>query len=1815
MVDLLGTGTSCIVWSSDLLADRHAPMRYIDLMDSRKPHVLTQYANNLGQETTLEYRSSTHFYLQDKLAGRPWMTKLPFPVQVVTKSVVADKVTDVRFTTQYRYRHGYYDHAEREFRGFGMVEQIDTEEYTTWQANNAGNTLEKSEELYQPPTLTRTWFHTGAFVDRERILTQFQEEYWHQAYNRVFPEAAIGVAEPALADARVVVNQTLEGLLAIDEVSADEYREALRACKGMMLRQEVFAQDAPVESPTPEEQQRAHKPFTVATHNCHIQLLQPREGNRYACFLVTESEALTIHYERDETDPRIAHTLNTKIDELGNVLEAATVVYSRKNRQAIEVSGLYERSIEKDAYIESLKKLEEEQQKTLITYTQNSFTQDIVQDNIYRLRQAAETKTFEISGLTPTAGLYRASDFASVLTGGSTAIGYHETASGSAPQRRLIEHVRTLYYDEDLAGALPLGQLSTHRIAYESYQLAYTPELLSNLFGNKITDANALLGTEGKFVHSEGDTNWWIRSGHPRFMSANENVAVVRDRFFSPVAYVSPFGAETKITYYRDYFLMIQATEDALQNRTEVERFNFRTLAPIRTKDINDNISEVLLDELGLVKAVVLRGKGTEADQLDGLTEFTPQTERDTIQQYFTLTDTAALRTTARSLLQGASTRFVYDFHRYRTSSVLRDEQLANNPDVLPCERVKYLPTVVGSIVREQHHAVNMDSPLQLSFEYSDGMGNVAMAKAQAEPGEALRLNIQPDCTYTLETRTDEQLRWIGNGRTVLNNKGNPVKQYEPYFSVNPFYEDHKELVERGVTPIIYYDALGRTVRTELPDGTFTKVAFDSWHQTSYDPNDTVRDSRWYDERINRRIDAELQAIGKEHRAAEQAAWHHDTPTVLHLDTLGRPVLSVDHHRATTTDSQGNSNVQDEFYSTRITLDIEGNARQVIDARGNTVMAYGYDMLGHRVYQRSMDAGEKWTLTNAVGYPIRNWDSRSHIFCTQYDVLQRPTTIILQDANDVATIEKYVYGEAATDAKDRNLRGQVLEHYDSSGLMTSVRFDFKDNLLESKRQLAAAFDAEVVDWSDNAPTNRLEAETFTQTTEYDALNRMTRLYNWHRDDQRVTVYEPTYNERGILTAEDHVTAAQRTATGHTGGRRVTAVSGIQYDEKGQRTQIRYGNGTTTRYHYDPETFRLIQLRTTKSTTERFPTAPSNLSDPNVLQNLYYTYDPVGNITELEDDAYEPVFFNNQRVEPKSSYTYDALYRLVQATGRENNTFNTPPTAKEPNPVVLPSFPKTDQTLRNYTQTYRYDAVGNILQVRHVANTERWTRTYSYAADSNRLLSTQTGSNPATTINYRYDAHGSMLNYQNTTTDLAWDYQDRIHQLDLGGGGTAFYQYAADRERSRKRVVRNGGMIEERIYLGGAELYRRWNGATLLEEIETHHLFVGDQRVLLVEEVVRTDNSQLRVGILDRYQYSNHLGSVGLELDGAAAIISYEEYHPYGTVAYQMVNAAVKATGKRYRYTGMERDKESGLNYHSARYYLPWLGRWLSADPIGIGDGVNLYSYVSGNMTRIIDPKGTDGWDIVFGGLKMFGGAAETITGGGLVGVGIGFGWTGAGVVVATGGGIVTLHGLDTMQAGFRQFTAPLLDLNVRAEDDEVDTFTSEGLQHFGLNRQEANLVDASIGIVGSLGAGAVTTSSKISAIRATDEAAEGLSTGQIIWRNDIGSKALKTADYESLGGASTTAIQKAGLMNNHTLTTTIFDRVLTGIKLTHTGPTIAAGIFLSGVGAGPGMVTTTKILAESKEDGEFKEAETIKPLPVAQPNERKLPGQPQYILP
>ncbi|MGH3802361.1 MAG: toxin TcdB middle/N-terminal domain-containing protein, partial [Pseudonocardiaceae bacterium] len=319
-VDLLGNGTACLVWSSPLPSETGRHVRYVDLMGGEKPHLLTEVRNNLGAHTRVQYAPSTKFYLADKAAGRPWITRLPFPVHVVERMEAADRISGNLFASRYAYHHGYFDGIEREFRGFGMVEQWDTESFAALAAGGQASNLDEASHV--SPVLTKTWFHTGVFHDAGSMSRQFEAEYFREA-----DHCAARPDELLLADT----------VLPEEALTPDELRQACRALKGSVLRQEVYALDGT---------EAAARPYTVSERSYAIRLLQHAAGSQrvgeeppHAVFFVHPREAIAAHYERKlypvgrelRADPRVSHQLVLEVDDFGNVLRSASVGYGRRH--------------------------------------------------------------------------------------------------------------------------------------------------------------------------------------------------------------------------------------------------------------------------------------------------------------------------------------------------------------------------------------------------------------------------------------------------------------------------------------------------------------------------------------------------------------------------------------------------------------------------------------------------------------------------------------------------------------------------------------------------------------------------------------------------------------------------------------------------------------------------------------------------------------------------------------------------------------------------------------------------------------------------------------------------------------------------------------------------------------------------------------------------------------------------------------------------------------------------------------------------------------------------------------------------------------------------------------------------------------------------------------------------------------------------------------------------------------------------------------------------------------------------------------------
>lgn len=402
------------------------------------------------------------------------------------------------------------------------------------------------------------------------------------------------------------------------------------------------------------------------------------------------------------------------------------------------------------------------------------------------------------------------------------------------------------------------------------------------------------------------------------------------------------------------------------------------------------------------------------------------------------------------------------------------------------------------------------------------------------------------------------------------------------------------------------------------------------------------------------------------------------------------------------------------------------------------------------------------------------------------------------------------------------------------------------------------------------------------------------------------------------------------------------IKAIDYSAAGQKLRVEHGNGLVTTYEYEAETQRLLHVKTQRPQGHALGTK--------IMQDLRYEYDPVGNIICLKNDAEATRYWRNQKIVPENRYVYDSLYQLVSATGRESANQKTPASMQSQSVTTLV---KDAQSYTNYTRLYTYDSGGNLIQLRHLSGIaqQNFTQNISISNKTNRAL-LETQQVAIEQIDQQFDALGNQK-HLSTGDALQWDLRGTLAQVNKRGN-SEHYVYASASQRLIKQQVQilsGRQIITETHYLPNLEIWQSTEGGHLTEHREVVDI-TGNVRALCwkVGFPKGIKNNQLR------YSYDDGIGNSGLETDGQGQLVSYEEYYPYGGTAIWSSENAVEANYKTIRYSGKEKDA-TGMYYYGYRYYQPWIGRWLSADPAGTVDGLNLYRMVRNNPVTITDPDG------------------------------------------------------------------------------------------------------------------------------------------------------------------------------------------------------------------------------------------------------------------
>ena len=641
---------------------------------------------------------------------------------------------------------------------------------------------------------------------------------------------------------------------------------------------------------------------------------------------------------------------------------------------------------------------------------------------------------------------------------------------------------------------------------------------------------------------------------------------------------------------------------------------------------------------------------------------------------------------------------------------------------------------------------------------------------------------------------------------------------------------------------------------------------------------------------------------------------HHGTPKLAVIDPRGLAVRNVAYWR-------GESGQTPQARVTRQVFDAAGRGVEQWDARLLVpALSHCYSLAGKALAEDGVDAGWRVLLLGQAEEVQSRWDSRGTRQDTQYDGSLRPVAVTEQAHREAArVVERFEYGVADPVVNPGNQCGRVTRHDDPAGTRHMPAYDLLGLALSEISHYLNSLDPP--DWPRESSARDLLLEPgpgLESRWTYNPLGDLLSLIDAKKHRRHFT-----YTVAGQLK-EGWLQPANTAAPGQ------CLVHGIRYNPGGKVEREIAGNDVVTEAEYALDDGRLLRLC-------------AGLPNAAPLQDLRYTVDPIGNILQIDNHALPIRYYKNQRVDGQCIYGYDTLGQLTHASGWEAERSSLYPgtayrSSANPNAVV------------NYDEEYDYDAVGNMIELRHLG-VQPFTRRWAVAANSNRSLIED---DQPPDFDSHFDDNGNLQFLQRGQA-MTWDLRNQLSSVspvvrEDEDDDTERYRYGGGGKRLRKvrtALAAAHIVITEVRYLPGLEIHHRPGG----KQHEVLDLEAGRNRVKWLHGVDAPDHSL-------RYLLTDHLGSVMLELDEQAKVQSREVYYPFGGTAWED-HSDQSGAYKTIRYSGKERDA-TGLYYYGFRYFAPWLCRWVNPDPAGAVDGLNFYCFVGSSPMGRVDRDGRVG---------------------------------------------------------------------------------------------------------------------------------------------------------------------------------------------------------------------------------------------------------------
>ena len=811
--DLQGLGCSSLIVTLPHMSPRHWRYDFV----KAKPYLLNRSCNNMGASTGVNYRSSAQEWLDEKrelqAAGitRP-TSALPMAMHLVSEQTQCDEITGTTLTQTFKYRGGYYDRCEREFRGFRLLLQSDTE----------ASAAERATAGFTAPILSKTWFHTGESIDPPRA----------GYYKR---DADAVDLRPALVHNYHFNHRLAQPLTEVDDDSA---REIARTLSGRVMRSEIYAAD---------DDPATAVPYVVQEHRYGARVLRPKGKHQpYAVILPLDVESISYQYEPTiADDPLCQHQLNLKWDQYGTVEHAFNVNYARRKTSGDTppFSDEHQQKWWQDAH-------DDAQQKWYLTQicsepihlpNEESWRLGLAcrqRSNALVLDKTAlsrETITHEhFLSLSEDGGEWAQQALLSALSlqryidprSGTTLEPGEATFEGlpACLETAELDAVALGAYDKlAVDGSMPFNlkeKLESPEVGYHIMPL-FLPAVKEDPPADPDDAKNYL---------------WSVHRGFPIYHSL--------DGFFNVQKYRETRShGETLITYDAYWCLTTAVTlPDGCTTRSlDVD---YRTFLPATIEDANRNRQEARYNAFG--EPLVSSFHGTELGEPVGfykLETYIPPEDRD---------PAIAIDQPRQAIGNFASVSFWDTFSWMgrvsRTSPPSPDwwAWALNQGFILPdghlCDRARQhlehlekpdaneilLQQQIDAAQQEPVYAVTLladrypgkpQMQVRTSIVCLDGFGRTLQTKHEVPPGLAWQVNDNGELVLADDGKpidVEAKRRWRVSEPVEYNNKGQTVRIYRPYFADQPRYINDRSMREHAFHDQQFYDAAGRPTETVL---------------------------------------------------------------------------------------------------------------------------------------------------------------------------------------------------------------------------------------------------------------------------------------------------------------------------------------------------------------------------------------------------------------------------------------------------------------------------------------------------------------------------------------------------------------------------------------------------------------------------------------------------------------------------------------------------------------------------------------------------------------------------------------------------------------------------------------------------------------------------------------------------------------------------------------------------------------------------------------------------------------------------------------